>query len=210
MASGLGRPRKVGRVIGRAAALALRAKRASQTKTKLKAGAYMGVSRDSESWDLGIKALQQFPFEMQNSIIKKSGRAAAIIVRETANTMLDLGSSPHGPDEGAYPGNSMMTGTFDKKSYEQQEARAGRASMVDKVGIKPMSIKNGYLHMIGPRRPWGNQAHILEFGGVIELWGTGLYYNLKPRPFMEPAGSNTRGEQQSAYLEKTKDEWANW
>jgi len=190
--------------------MSMRAKRKSLAKGRVKAGAFMSVSKDSKSWEYGLKILQRFPFEMQNSVAKKSGRAAAIIVRETANTMLYLGSSPHGPDEGAYPGNSMMTGTFHKKSQEQQEARAGRASMVDKVGIKPKSIKNGYLHMVGPRRPWGNQAHILEFGGVIELWGTGKFYFLKPRPFMEPAGRNTTSEQERAYINKMKNEWANW
>ena len=82
--------------------------------------------------------------------------------------------------------------------------------MVDKVGIKPKSLKNGYLHMVGPRRPWGNQAWILEWGGVIELWGTGTYYHLRPRPFMEPAGKNTKKQQGREYVQKMKQEWADW
>lgn len=202
---------KRGRLVGQAEAKAIRAKNKKAFKQyKQFRGQFYSAKIDKSSFDLGFRLLQMFPFEMQKNIVRKCGRAAAIVVREVANTMLDMGSAPHGPDQGKYPGNSMMTGTFDKKSYEQQEARSGRPSMVDKVGIKEKMIRKGYLHMVGPRRPWGNQAWILEWGGVINLWGTGRYYHLRPRPFMGPAGNNTKGIQKRQYLEKMKQEWINW
>ncbi len=199
-----------GRTVRHAEAMAIREKNKKAYSKYLKAGDMLAVGVHKDSFDEGMRLLQRFPFEMQYNIIRKCGRAAAIVVRETANTILDLASSPHGPNQGAIPGNSMETGTFHKKSYEQQEARAGRKSMVDKVGIKPKKIKSGYLHMIGPRRPWGNQAWILEWGGVIQLWGTDRYYHLRPRPFMAPAGNNTKQQQGKEYLTKMKQEWADW
>lgn len=200
-----------GRMVGQAEAKAIRAKNKKAFKQyKAYQGQFYTAKIDKESFELGFRLLQKFPDEMQTNIVRKCGRAAAIVVRETANTMLDIGGAPRGPDAGAFPGNSMETGTFYKKSEWQQDARAGRKSMVDKVGIKEKRINNGYLHMVGPRRPWGNQAWILEWGGVIELWGTGMYYHLRPRPFMMPAGNNTKGVQKKEYLEKMKQEWINW
>ena len=202
---------RMGRVMRSANAKAVRAKnKADFASYKASKDAYMQVGVHKDSFNEGMRLLQRFPFEMQLNIIRKCGRAAAIVVRETANTMLDISSSARGPDEGIWPGNSKMTRTFDKKSHEQQDARNGRPSMVDKVGIKPKGFKNGYLHMIGPRRPWGNQAWILEWGGVINLWGSDLYYHLRPRPFMAPAGNNTKAEQGKAYVGKMKEEWADW
>lgn len=202
-------PRK-GRLIGHANAKAIRAKNKKAHAAYKASKDFVAVGVHKDSFDEGLKVLQRFPFEMQRMVIRKAGRAAAIVVRETANTMLELSSSPRGPDEGKFPGNSIETKTFERKSKEQQDARMGRPSMVDKVGIKPMALRNGYLHMVGPRRPWGNQAWILEWGGVIELWGTGTYYHLRPRPFMEPAGQNTVRQQGKEYVDKMKTEWANW
>ncbi len=201
-------PSKRGQVVSLTEALAIR--KMNKRNFKMARGDFVSSSVDKKSFDAGMKLLQRFPFEMQKSVIRKSGRAAAIIVRETANSMLDIASAPHGPDEGQWPGNSMETGTFYKKSYEQQNARASGKSMVDKVGIKEKGFPNGYLHMVGPRRPWGNQAWILEWGGVIQLWGSDRYYHLIPRPFMQPAGQNTRAQQGKAYVAKMKEEWVNW
>lgn len=198
-------------MIGHAEAKAIRAMNKKAFATyKASRGKFVAVGVHKDSFDEGLRLLQRFPFEMQKSIVRKCGRAAAIVVRETANSMLYLGSAQHGPDEGQYPGNSIDTGTFYRKSLTQQDERAGRASMVDKVGIKEKSYNNKHLHMVGPRRPWGNQAWILEWGGVIELWGTGTYYHLMPRPFMEPAGNNTKQQQSRSYVDKMKLEWANW
>lgn len=200
-----------GRMIGQAEAKAIREKnKKAFASYKASSGRFVSTEVHKDSFDEGLKLLQRFPFEMQKSIVRKCGRAAAIVVRETANSMLDIGSAPHGPDQGQWPGNSKETGTFYRKSQEQQDARDGRPSMVDKVGIKEKGYTNRHLHMVGPRRPWGNQAWILEWGGVIELWGTGTYYHLMPRPFMEPAGNNTKQQQGREYVNKMKLEWANW
>ena len=153
--------------------------------------------------------LKQLPISMRDKVIVKATRAAAIIVRKQAQRFLLDGSVPHGPDEGVFPGDSKKTGTYEKKSKQQKAARDMRKSMAKSMAIKPKKYNNGnvVLMMVGPKRPEGNQSHILEFGGVIQLWGTDLQYRLKPRPFLEPAGQITVPAQRSAYFAKTKAEW---
>lgn len=155
------------------------------------------------------RALRLLPIALRENAIKLSTYAAGMIVRDEAKVMLKSSSRPREADQGIFPGNSMETETFYKKSDEQQAARRTRKSMAVKVGIKPKQFDNGevYLAMVGPVRPEGSQAWILEFGGVIELWGTGRYYRLRPRPFMEPAGNGTVRQQQAAYISRTKRLW---
>ncbi len=155
------------------------------------------------------KALELFEDHMKLRVIRLSTYAAAIVVRQTATTLLEIGSAPHGPDQSALPGDSMETGTFEKKSPEQQYRRETQPSMVKKVQIKRKQYRNGeiYLAMVGPSRPWGSHAWILEWGGVIQLWGTSKYYQLRPRPFMEPAGPGTEVEQRRAYVRKHRELW---
>lgn len=153
--------------------------------------------------------LKQIPLRMRGTVVKKATRAAAIISRNQMTRILKDASAPHGPDEGMFPGDSKETGTYRKKSRQQRAARDMRISMVKSVRIKAKQYNQGrvYLMMVGPRRPEGNQAHILEFGGVIQLWGTDLQYRLKPRPFMEPAIAISMPAQKTAYVSKTKAEW---
>jgi hypothetical protein len=156
-----------------------------------------------------MRALSLFEDDMKLRTIRLSTYAASIVVREAAKVFLQEGSALRAPNTGAFPGNSMETGTFEKKSAEQQHARELRASMVDRVGIKRKSYRGGeiYLCMTGPLRPWGSQSWILENGGVIQLWGTSKYYLLRPRPFLEPAGAGTRNQQRTAYLNKHRQIW---
>ena len=200
-------------VISHAGALAQRVinkRNFNNYKARQAGGGLTSVGVDFQSWDAAARVLERFPDEMKYEIVRKAGRAAAIVVRETANTMLEIDSAPRGPDQGQYPGNSKDTRTFYKKSHEQQSARDGRPSMVDKVGIKGKGYDQGYLHMIGPRHPWGSHAWILEWGGVIQLWGSDRYYHLVPRPFMDPAGNNTKREQSKEFIRKMKLEWNSW
>jgi len=200
-------------VISHAGALAQRVindRNFKSYKEKRAGGGLASIGVDARSWDAAAKVLEKFPNEMKYEIVRKAGRAAAIVVRETANTMLHIDSAPRLPDQGQYPGNSKDTRTFEKKSQEQQSAREGRPSMTDKVGIKPQATQNGYLHMIGPRHPWGSHAWILEWGGVIQLWGSDRYYHLVPRPFMDPAGNNTKREQSRQFIKKMQIEWDTW
>ena len=204
---------RLGRVMSRATAQAQRTINKATYDAYSKArsrGKFMGAGVDSSSMKMAMDVLDKFPREMHYEVVRKAGRAAAIVVRETANTMLAIDSAPRGPNQGQYPGDSKETGTYEHKSIEQRGERDGRASMVDKVGIKPKATDRGYLHMIGPRRPWGNQAWVLEFGGVIQLWGRDQFYHLMPRPFMEHAGENTKAVQSSEFIKKMKEEWVNW
>lgn len=185
-----------------AAAARLKAKQIYGSK-KMVSASVSSTNRVTE------RALRDFENEMKLRIVRYSTRAAAAVVRFASIANLEQGSAPRGPGEGMFPGNSMETGTFEKKSQEQQFRRETQPSMVDKVWIKPKVYNNGevYLCMVGPRRPWGSQAWILEWGGVIQLWGTSRYYYLRPRPFLEPAAASTIGQQKRAYVNKHKQMW---
>ena len=195
------------RVLNQAEAEAQRLATRSAYENHL-AGGYMGVDIKSTN-KTSEKALELFEDDMKLRVVRLSTYAAAIVVRETAKTLLELGNQFRGPDEGAFPGNSMETGTFEKKSAVQQYRRETQPSMVKKVGIRRKTYRGGEVHlcMVGPQRPWGNQAWILEWGGTIQLWGTSKFYHLRPRPFMEPAGPGTANEQRKAYVRKHRELW---
>ena len=198
------RTRKYG-VLNEAEAAAQRIKNKADYKAR---GNRAGV-QVSNSNKATEKALRLLPIALRENAIKLSTYAAGMIVRDEAVIMLQASSYRRGPDQGIYPGDSMETETFYKKSSKQQAKRMARKSMVKKIGIKPKQYDSGavYLAMVGPRRPEGSAAWILEWGGVIELWGTGRYYRLKPRPFMQPAGNGTVRQQQAAYINRTKRLW---
>ena len=200
-----------GRMVSRANALATRKIRKSvRAIAKTPGRNVMAINVDDESFKEGLRILERFPHEMKTKVVRSTGRAAAIGVRTAARALVEAGSFPREAGEGRFPGNSMETETYWKKSRKQQDRRAGEPSLVGKISIKEQRINNGYLHMTGPERPWGNFAEVLEYGGVINLWGKDRFYKLRPRPFMEPAGPGTQWAQKQAYLKKMKQEWANW
>lgn len=195
------------RVLNQAQAEAQRLKTKGAWQSSLDAG-YMSADVKSTN-KTSERALELFENDMKLRVVRLSTYAAAIVVRETAKTLLELGTQMRGPDEGAFPGNSMETGTFEKKSARQQFHRETQPSMVDKVEIKRKTYRNGEVHlcMVGPSRPWGAQAWILEWGGTIQLWGTSKFYHLRPRPFMEQAGPGTVQAQERAYIRKHRELW---
>lgn len=169
----------------------------------------VGVVRITSSEKAAMDSLKKLPISMRDRAIKLSNYAAASVVRKQANLYLKAGSQERGPDQGQFPGDSTKTGTFDKKSNAEKAKRMARKSMVKRVWIKPKQWDSGatIVHMVGPRRPEGSQAWILEWGGVIQLWGSDRYYHLTPRPFMEPAGNGTVRKQQAAYIKRTRKLW---
>ena len=63
------------------------------------------------------------------------------------------------------------------------------------------------LAMIGPRRPWGNHAHLEEFSHGQPLWGRRGNVSSIGRPVMRPAMDSTRSAQQAAIIQTLKNEW---
>lgn len=100
-----------------------------------------------------------------------------------------------------------------------------KMSLRDSFGVKVKAYQTTVAGFAGPRRPYGNHAHLIEFGfnqhfvmlgttGIKVLRGNrkestlnkrGLVNSSSPKriqrqPFMRPAAISTRGEQEQAFV----------
>ena len=159
------------------------------------------------------RILAQLPLDMRERALRKANREAGKVAEKAVRDVLKSGGRREA-GQGTFPANSKKTGTYKKKSKEQQAARDLRKSLVQSIRQKTVPKRStgtgALLTMVGPKRPEGSAAWILEFGGVIQLWGTGVFYRLKPRPFLGPATSATRTLQKNAYMRVMKEFWANY
>ena len=84
-------------------------------------------------------------------------------------------------------------------TYQSTKPRVGKKATSSSVPKYRAWKRSGFaIVMIGARRPWGNIANILEFGGNINLWGTGHTYALPPEAPLRRAVDGMRGHVRSA------------
>lgn len=179
-----------------------------------KRGASTGRGMVKISSDLGFTSniLTHLPLDMRARAAYDANIAAARVVRKQAALLLKQ-AGPRAPGTGMFPGNSKRTKTYEKMSKKQQAKRDSRKSMAARIITKSLPKRRGssphILTMVGPRRDDGrmDQGWILEYGGVIRLWGSDRYYRLKPRPFMGPAGKATTTLQMNAYKATMRKWW---
>lgn len=191
---------------------------------QLAAGIQAGVKRNaagktgktmvdvSSNIEFTEKVLRQLPIQIREQSLRKAHQAAARVVEKQTRLLLKQ-SGRREAGQGTFPANSKKTGTYDKKSKPQKAARDLRKSLVQSIRQKTLPKKGtgtarlGLLTMVGPKRPEGSAAFILEYGGVIRLWGSDRFYRLKPRPFLGPAGKTTKWQQHNAYVAVMKEQW---
>ena len=155
--------------------------------------------------DLGIN-LERMSLALREKAMPAAVRAAGAIVKAKALDYIKIGRP-------AYPGRSKITGTRYKWSkptarkrggYEGAPSMARKKDMLNRVKKKDY---NAYA-VVGPRygkaiEGGHNQAHILEEGTSNHYWwGKKASRALQARPFLEPAGYRTIGQQVQAMKAK--------
>ena len=151
----------------------------------------------------------------RKAVMRPAVYAAAIVVREECKRRL-AAAGPHGPNEGEI-GKSSVTGTRDHQSKKIRDRRSGWDidSMTEAIRIKRWQKDTIVGTITGPGGKVSEEStgeigafsHVLEYGGVIQLWGSERFYELKPRPFLEPSAAATMQQQRAALLKRFKEKW---
>ena len=111
------------------------------------------------------KALKGLPGAIANSVMRSSVRAGGNVLKRRLMAAL----KKHDSDN---------TGTAQYQSWKTYASRERREKDLAKSIVVKVKLYEGgrtggprYAAFIGPERPWGNHANLLEFGGYHPLWG---------------------------------------
>lgn len=163
-----------------------------------------------------IEAAMPWIAESQRkAVMRPAVYAAAIVVRNECKRKL-AEAGPHGPNEGEI-GHSLTTGTRYHQSKAVKARREGWdiESMTKAIRIKRWQKGTVVGAITGPGGKVSSEStgeigafsHILEYGGVIQLWGKEQFYELKPRPFLEPSAASTLTQQRQALVTRFREKW---
>jgi phage gpG-like protein len=189
---------KGGLVVGVLNKLAEEAERVKKQKSRAKrlSGKRVGVSVEMSGLDDAISKISK---RMPVTILQKGIRSAAKILQREIKANLNS----H---------RSSRTGSSKKWSSVVREKRAGRTTdLRDSIGYKVKLYRSGNSErvaaFVGPRRPFGNHANLVEYGSLVKLWGSDRTVRIPPRPFMRPAADSTKKQQRDAIIDTVRREW---
>lgn len=137
------------------------------------------------------KLLGKIELEMRNKALRKAVKRASRIVEQEAKRLAP------------------------KPGYEGD--KPGRTALKDTIGVSVKEYRGGrvYVGIIGPRRPAGNHAHLVEFGTkphrirpkdkkALRIGGRFIgeakHPGAKAKPFMRPAADKTKRAQRAAFI----------
>jgi HK97 gp10 family phage protein len=129
------------------------------------------------------KLLANMPLELREKQLKGAIRAAAKVFIKKAKAL----APPPG-----YVGD-----------------KPDKMSLRDSIAVKVKAYQTTVAGFVGPRRPYGNHAHLIEFGfdqHYVTLGTTGIKKKRKTpnaipkKPFMRPAAISTLKDQEQAFV----------
>ena len=134
--------------------------------------------------------LLQLPNAVREKAVREANKEAGRLVRNEMRSRAP---------------QSKKTGTASKLSRAKKErADARRFNLSKSIWSKTKIYGTTVLTMVGPRRPDGNHAHLIEFGHQAVYWGRQSSDFVEPRPFMRESIDATRGQQRAAIIKKMK------
>ena len=162
------------------------------------------------------KFFRKLPVLIRARVCRPAVRAAGTIVRkEVRRNLKKTGARSYNALGAVSPdnqpiGRSRVTGTYSKWSASVRAKRKNNEEMVNLIRSRNWTAASGAIvgNTTGPLWRQAAQGHILEFGGVINLWGGANKVKktarLPPRPFLRAAGDTTLPKQKAAIIKAMK------
>ena len=138
--------------------------------------------------------LAAFPIALRQQVLTRANEQAAKVVIAAAKGNLAGRRS----DE---------TGTQEKQSKKVREKRRNVLHLEESLAMKTIESKNNALTMVGHSRPDGNHSHLEEFSHWQPLWGSGSVMRSRARPYLRPAGDETKEQQKRAAVQYVNRYW---
>ena len=144
------------------------------------------------------KQLAKLPSQIALNVMVKAVREASKVVAKQLRTALEA----HDSDR---TGTNLLQSwrTFEKREAREYDLRSSihyKVKRFERGGRTPGPRVAGF---VGPRRPWGNHANLLEFGGNRQLWG-GKWITVAPTGIFRKTTSTSQRAASAALLKAVR------